>query len=67
MVLNDQNQRRRRDMANNPRVYESIVETTRRLAAGMSGIFGCNSPYGPATLNDSMLGESVLNASVGGS
>ena len=53
-------------MASNPRVYESIVETTGRLAAGMSDIFRYNSPYGPATTNDSMPGTSVPNVSVGG-
>ena len=53
-------------MANNSRVYESIEQTTLELAAGMSGMFRYNSPYGPATINDSMLGASILNTSVGG-
>ena len=39
MVLNHQNQHRRRDMANNSRKYESIERETSKLAAGMSGIF----------------------------
>ena len=36
------------------------------LAAGMSGIFKYNSIYGPAVLNDSMLGASLRSTSVGG-
>ena len=36
------------------------------LAAGMSGIFKYNSIYGPAVLNDSLLGASLRSTSVGG-
>ena len=66
MVMNHQNRHRRRDMTSNHRKYESIERETGMPAAGMSGIFKYDSIYGPAVLNDSMLGASLRSASVGG-